>query len=537
MGDVALSAVPSPLAALLPGGSSDSSGTAATASQGSDPFAALLASATVIKNANTPAGTKTADAVALLLAGTAPVATAPISPSPIAVSAAAPAIPALPINRDALLLESDGTSTISEGKTRTKAEDDDPDTDSDSKKEGGDPLADAIASGATAVLALVPAIVAPVQAQDVAAMQTSARTDVPIALRSLKLTAAPIGPAGAQAEAQAQVRAQAQTDQAAATQDQMNSDAAQADAGTAQQQQPQQAPGADAEPATTQLSPDAAKAIVAALKQTDVNPVTVAQSAATNEAAKIRLQQQQEQPQQQTAALPAHPHAAPVQADQARRRSEEVAPPRRSGDTRKRGDIILTDAASPALSQPATDAAQPTIARPVTDVHAKGDTIVEQTLTIARDGAWLDKLAHDIASAGGGNELHFKLQPQNLGGLSVAIRQNDDGASIRLTADNQKTRDILVDAQPKLVAEARAHGLKVSDTQIDVRHDQNHSQNQGTNQDAQRWAQQQASQNGTSQNGQNRQSSPGHQPFVSNLAGKTESDSESPDRDSDARYA
>jgi len=75
----------------------------------------------------------------------------------------------------------------------------------------------------------------------------------------------------------------------------------------------------------------------------------------------------------------------------------------------------------------------------------------------------------------------------------------------------------------------------VSDTQIDVRQD--HSQNQGTNQDAQRWAQQQAGQNGTSQNGQNRQSSPGHQPFVSNLARKTESDSESPDRDSDARYA
>ena len=45
MPDVALSASPSPLAAVLSGGGADSTATTAPPSQGSDPFAALLASA------------------------------------------------------------------------------------------------------------------------------------------------------------------------------------------------------------------------------------------------------------------------------------------------------------------------------------------------------------------------------------------------------------------------------------------------------------------------------------------------------------
>ena len=523
MGDVALSAVPSPLAALLSGGSSDSAGTSATASQGADPFAALLASATVIKNADTLAGTKAADAVALLLA-TAPPG-APIAPTPIALAIKAPAAPALPIATEDSPVESDAAIAA----FGTKSEDDEPETDSDSKNDGGDPLADAIASGATAVLAFIPVIAAPVQMQDPAPVSTQVPIDAPIALRQLKFAPVPTGPAQARHAA-----AQTQADQAA-TQDQTDSDAAQADAQTARQQ----TPATDAKPATTQLSPETAKAVAAAFDQADTEAAIVAPSDTTAdaiaaEAAKIQLPQQAKTPQPMAAEQAQHP-VAPIQPAPARRRGEEVAAPRRAGDTRKRTDITPTDAASAGLAQRVSDNAQPTIARPVTDVHAKGDTIVEQTLTIARDGAWLDKLAHDIASAGSGNDLHFKLEPQNLGALSVAIRQNDDGASIRLTADTQTTRDILVDAQPKLMAEARAHGLKVSDTQIDVRQD--HSQNQGTNQDTQRWAQQQAGQNGTSQNGQNRQSSPGHQPFVSNLARKTESDSESPNRDSDARYA
>jgi len=541
MPDVALSAVPSPLAALLSGGSPDSPATAATASQGSDPFAALLASAAAITKADAPAGTKAADAAAILLASAAPVAAAPAAPMPT---------PTLPVATEALPVEPDAASIASKPKTGTKSENHDRDTDSDEKDDDGDPLADAIASGATAVLALAPAIVAPVQpqAQETAPIRTQVRIDAPIASKPLKLAPVPIGPAHVrQPTADAQAKVQAPADQAAAMQDQITSDVAQADARTPQQRQPQPDPATDAQPATVQLSPEAAKMVVTALDPNDTHPTTLVQvdrteAPAAVEASGIQLPPQPKpesrlQPQQQAAIVQAQHQAAPVQPVQPRRRGEEIAAPRRAGDSRKRVDALPVDAASAGLPQRASDAAQPTISRPVTDIQAKADTIAEHVLTVARDGAWLDKLAHDIANAGSGNDLHFKLEPPNLGALSVAIRQSDDGASIRLTADNQTTRDMLVDAQPKLVAEARAQGLKVSDTQIDVRQDPNHSQNQSSGQDAQRWAQNQASQNGMSQNGQNRQSSPGHQPFVSNLARKAEADSESPDRDSDARYA
>ena len=181
---------------------------------------------------------------------------------------------------------------------------------------------------------------------------------------------------------------------------------------------------------------------------------------------------------------------------------------------------------------------------------SQSDAVVQQTLSIARDGAWLDRLARDIAgSAANGNDLHFKLNPENLGALSVSIRQSADGASIRLTADNETTRDILVDAQPTLVAEARAHGLKVSETQVDLSRNssqgqdqtrgQNHAQTQnpGASQDTSRWAQGSGGQHAAQQNGQNRQSSPDHQPFVSNLGRKADGESETVNRDSDELYA
>jgi len=536
MPDVALSASPSPLAALLSGGVADPTATTAPPSQGSDPFAALLASAAVLTKSDAPGGAKTADPLAALLASAVPVAIAPVAPTPIAVVAATPT---LPVAAEALPVATDAAH--SKSKTESKAEDDDADVDSDSKDDGGDPLADAIASGATAVLALAPAIVAPVQPQTPppSPVQTRIAIDAPIAPRLPKVTP-PAGLVPAR-QATSDTQVQMQAARAAATPTQINSEATHADAQTPQQQTQQQA--TDATPPTVELSPDTVRAVVAALKQGGANPATVAQSdptgapvAAEAPKSQLPLQQEAQQPKP-AAALHVQREAGPVQPAPARRRSDEVAVPRRTGDTRKRVDAAPADVASTGLVQRGSETAQPTISRPVTDVQAKGDTIVEQTLTIARDGAWLDKLAHDIAGAGSGNDLHFKLEPQNLGALSVAIRQSDDGASIRLTADNQTTRDILVDAQPKLIAEARAQGLKVSDTQVNVRQDQSHSQNQGSSQDMHRWAQNQAGHNGSSQNGQNRQSSPGHQPFVSNLGRKAEADSESPDRDSDARYA
>jgi flagellar hook-length control protein FliK len=255
-----------------------------------------------------------------------------------------------------------------------------------------------------------------------------------------------------------------------------------------------------------------------------------------------------EAPQPQTASVQRPEH----------RRADDLSPPRRTADTRKR---VETVAAEPLVSGSGQQVAEPVKSAPATQEMAgaaqvKGDTVIEQTLTIARDGAWLDRLAHDIArSASHDGNLHFKLNPQHLGALAVAISQVADGASIRMTADHETTRNILLDAQPRLMAEAQAHGLRISESHVELnqnspqKQDQGQSQaqsqtqsqnpgsHQSTNQDMSRWSQGSAGQNGTAQNGQNRQSSPSHQPFVSNLGRKAEVDPESAGSDSDGLYA
>jgi flagellar hook-length control protein FliK len=91
------------------------------------------------------------------------------------------------------------------------------------------------------------------------------------------------------------------------------------------------------------------------------------------------------------------------------------------------------------------------------------------TLDIANDAEWLDRLARDIAQASG-NEgtIRFRLHPQTLGHLRVELSQGDHGTSIRLTADTEQARAILADAQPRLVAEARAQGVRIAETHVDL---------------------------------------------------------------------
>ena len=605
MADALLSVGSSSLAALLSGANADSA--ASTATCGTDPFAALLATATGSKNIAGPAKAGSADTLAALLASAAPVAASvapmtsvapianmapvtnampvetvttdaapvassspamdpvsdavdpdllptglpdfptaarpaptiskPVAPAPapakiVLAAAPVPAAPALLANETAPV-EAEAT------KISAKDKSDDRDDVPSRKADSDDPLGDAIASGATAVLAFAPTIVAPIQPD--AVVQTPARVpvraDTAIAATPIKLPANIPAPNLARAQA-AVARTNDSTAQAGAL---IDAGSAQADADARQQP----APAADAKPAATQLSPEVAKAVIAALKQNDAAPLTTVpadpavspDAAPPATAAKPQIEQQ---PSQMTV-KPAQQQSVPAPAQATvRRRGDDTPAPRRAGDARRRIDPMPTDVASAGTTQQAGETPRTGFALGAS-APAKGDAIVEHTLTIAQDGAWLDRLAKDIAGAGSGNDLHFKLNPQNLGALSVAISQKDDGASIRLTADNQATRDILVDAQPKLIAEARAQGLKVSDTQVDVRQDDKQSQNQSPNQDSQRWAQNQNGQNGqqaqTGQNGQNRQSSPEHKPFVSNLGRKANEDSESLDRDSDALYA
>ena len=96
---------------------------------------------------------------------------------------------------------------------------------------------------------------------------------------------------------------------------------------------------------------------------------------------------------------------------------------------------------------------------------------IERQLDLASDDQWLDRLARDIARAGASDEpLRFRLHPQTLGHLQVELTQSDRGATVRLTVETEAARNILADAQPRLAAEARAQGVRLADTEVDLRH-------------------------------------------------------------------
>ena len=98
-----------------------------------------------------------------------------------------------------------------------------------------------------------------------------------------------------------------------------------------------------------------------------------------------------------------------------------------------------------------------------------GHALAQQHLTITSDGQWLDQLARDIATtAGADGKLSFHLNPEHLGSLTVEVTRGAEGASVRLTADTDAARTILIDAQPKLAAEARAQGVKIAETHVDL---------------------------------------------------------------------
>ncbi len=95
--------------------------------------------------------------------------------------------------------------------------------------------------------------------------------------------------------------------------------------------------------------------------------------------------------------------------------------------------------------------------------------LIEHELDLAQDGEWLDQLARDIARSGGSEgPMRFRLNPQTLGHLQVEVAQGDKGASIRLTVETEAARTIIADAQPRLMAEARAQGVRVAETHVDL---------------------------------------------------------------------
>jgi len=93
----------------------------------------------------------------------------------------------------------------------------------------------------------------------------------------------------------------------------------------------------------------------------------------------------------------------------------------------------------------------------------------DRALDMAKQGAWLDGLARDIATTGDSSStLRFQAAPTHLGAVQVEIARGLEGAAVTLTASSESARSALADAKPQLVAEARAQGLHIASAQVDV---------------------------------------------------------------------
>lgn len=67
--------------------------------------------------------------------------------------------------------------------------------------------------------------------------------------------------------------------------------------------------------------------------------------------------------------------------------------------------------------------------------------------------------------------------------MQVELSQSERGTQVRMTVETEAARHILTDAQPRLLAEARAQGVRIAETAIDLS-----SQGQQANSDARRQA-------------------------------------------------
>ncbi|WP_243406141.1 flagellar hook-length control protein FliK [Sphingosinicella sp. YJ22] len=98
-----------------------------------------------------------------------------------------------------------------------------------------------------------------------------------------------------------------------------------------------------------------------------------------------------------------------------------------------------------------------------------GQALAAQVLDLAGGSEWLDQLSQEIGrAADGSGPLRFRLTPESLGELKVEISQSDRGAIVRMTVATEAAQAALADAQPRLAAEARAQGVRIAETQVDL---------------------------------------------------------------------
>lgn len=89
-------------------------------------------------------------------------------------------------------------------------------------------------------------------------------------------------------------------------------------------------------------------------------------------------------------------------------------------------------------------------------------------LDLARDSGLERMIAHietlrDDADA---RDTRIRLVPDSLGGVDVAVRQEGDRVHVHFTVEQEATRSLLADAQPRLTELAAARGLRIGDSSV-----------------------------------------------------------------------
>ncbi len=157
------------------------------------------------------------------------------------------------------------------------------------------------------------------------------------------------------------------------------------------------------------------------------------------------------------------PEALPAASPAPRARVAALPPlaPLPEAPVAKTGDA----GAAPAMTIWFTQSAALAIAAPV--AAGAPAAIAERVLDMDSDGAWIDQLARDIAATkSDSGDISFRLMPRHLGRLDVAMRQGDEGVTLKMETQHEATATIVTAAQGRLVDELRHQGVRVAGAEV-----------------------------------------------------------------------
>ncbi len=93
--------------------------------------------------------------------------------------------------------------------------------------------------------------------------------------------------------------------------------------------------------------------------------------------------------------------------------------------------------------------------------------VAERTLDMGSDDRWIAQLAADIAATKSSDgDIAFRLMPRHLGRLDVAMRQGDEGVTLKLDTQHEATATIVHAAQGRLVEDLRQQGVRVAGAEV-----------------------------------------------------------------------